>query len=426
MNGSEQVNTSLGDGTNFQTFFSFGEEWNEESNKENRTIRTNRGRLDGKGSNSKIKNGRPAPKVTAPANLFRPWFSKGLSDRVNKKLASELHKIIKADEKPKKIAKPENKVLKVYRSNRSQSRENSQRGSSIGSSVMSRSSERHSLGFPKPAGAVDQKVIQERCKKYYSDYLRVRINERPCAQNNVSSLEDSASQLYPSLFLSKMAQEGSNFLPHLASLNTHDSFDPKCPPQHGSSPKAAKLALSNVEGERDSSYREDNATTAYGFNRRNSSSRLEEKRNEKKLASQFFNFEKKRDPIPRITPRIDKKTESVVTLHNKSKLLNQPSPRPGSKSPSEINSRSILEKKMGIFSRQTDKARRLDQSQPVQKEKQSLFSSSNLLQHSKTSNKYESKPQNHKAIEILKRESTPPPPKPHPQPRYFPITDRLS
>lgn len=408
MKGCTQFSTSFGDGTNFQTFFSFGDEWPEETNKENQFPSTRRSRIAGKDNQEQIEKTMKASKMTVPANLFKPWFTRGLSERVNKKLASELHKLVKNQEKPKQIVKPDNKVLKVYRSNRSQSRDNSQRGSSVGSSVMSRSSERHSIKFPKQAVPIDQQEVEERCKKYYSDYLRVRINQRPSQKNNVSTLEDSSSQIYPSMFLSKMALEGSNFLLHLASINTHDSLELKNQPQKsGMSIQSVPLVSSNLELKRDSSNEVDGATAAYGFKRRNSSSKLEEKRTEKKLASKPSIFLSKEDPRKANQGKLEKKVTKEITFKN-----NFPSSKPNhtkrtSKSPPCLQKSSNLQCKTLKNMVNTHSKVLNEGSNTVDKNKGSIFSSSNIIKNSYCSMNIQQKFQNKKPIQIIKKTETP-------------------
>jgi hypothetical protein len=291
MKAESNASLNLGEGLNFHTYFSFGEEWTDEVNKENQKVSPNKHKGDSKQKKSKNERVGNTSRVTAPANLFKPWFSKGLSERVNRKLASELHNLAgKAEPKPI-VGDEQNKVLKVYLSKRAASRENSQRGSSRGSSVMSQSSEKPSVITGKSQTVIDPKAIEDRCKKYYSDYLRVRINKRPSNRNELSSLEESSSQLNPSIFLSKIAHEGSYFHPHL-SVNSQDSVDPKKNTGlHRPAWQASPVVQSNIDIQAASVYKTDNVLSAYGFKRRNSSTKLEEKRLSRKLRVEMLGLQ---------------------------------------------------------------------------------------------------------------------------------------
>lgn len=325
MNAGGQIGSSLGEGVNFQTYFSFGDDMSEETNKENMHWDTNKPRAAQRQKMSKGTETACNSKVTVPANLFKPWFGKGLSERVNKKLASELRHLVKVVEKPLPDFKKDNRVLKVYRSKRDTSRETSRKSSSRRSSAMSRSSERHSIGLPRQIVHADTKSIEERCKKYYSDYLRVKINKRPTAQNDFKSVESSSSNAFPSMFLSKIAQEGSQFHPHLMSVNSHDSMDLKNNLAHMVNGLKPKPFTDNSLGlTLDSSSREVLAGAAYGFTQKRSIKKLDENLMAKKLNSKDPSITQKKPNRISVTSGIGPSGLNRATLKSQKKTTPKP------------------------------------------------------------------------------------------------------
>lgn len=282
MIASDGTRISLGEDGNLMTTFSFGDTSPIVTGKENIPWNQNVSMDQHKYKKYNVDYDDKVMKSKPPANLFKPWVGNYINQKANKKLASELQKFAFQKQNPKDSKKTSNKVLQVYRSNRASSQASSSCGSSRGSSTLSKVSYGQIALRGSVSKAVDPVKVKERCDKYYSDYLRVRINKRPSDCNMPTSTEDSLSQTNSSQFLGKVMINCQNFYPHI-SIMTQQSFD-----SQNDIPGRNVVGCKAIPGPRlsDRSYSqlvpEIHPATSYGFLKRKSSEKLREKRDLKK------------------------------------------------------------------------------------------------------------------------------------------------
>lgn len=361
------------------TAFSFGDYPSEDTDKENITSHDNLKAQDINIRNEKKTADYEAHKSKPPANLFKPWVDSYINQRANQRLAAELKKVVFEEQKPKPSKGRSNKVLQVYRSNRVSSQGSSACCSSRGSSTSSRLSGTYLACRQKKPQATDQRKVEERCDKYYSDYLRVRIKKRSSDSNIPGSVDQSLIQNNSSRFLGKLMSNSQNFCPHISEMTQH-SFDSH---RHSALEQAGECAV--ITGPRLSSaccsqlLPDSQPANSYGFIKKKLSEKFGMEGTHKKIEnSSTLEIRLKREKSPRVSKAFGRQAQP---LFKNMGLIQQ---KQGNRS---VNKGMLATNKINTKDKPTQKGHKKCSSkvstikvQPkLKKNKQDLAAESNLL-----------------------------------------------